>query len=245
MKNNVLIVTFVALFLLMIFLVVMVVMQNIKIDKLMETNTVDSVENSKSDIISDEKQEIINSQKEENITIKEDTAKVLNDNEVKEIENILNGSNETKNFLTLLCMGTNKSGISEDAKIDAAYFYYAHTNSDELKKNELPYSPSTEEMMVVPSLYKISYIEGLVNTIFEEKLNLEEIEYHNMTEGNIFISLVGFGASEYNITEAKKESESKYTLTFTRSEYGEIKGNYTMIISGTKNNFIIHEIKEI
>lgn len=197
--------------------------------------------NLQSDNIKNEnKSESENENVNANSSIKElDAAKVEN------IQNKFNESNDSKNFFTMLSMYTDKNGISDDGKVMSTYMYYSINKSEELVQNELPYSPSTEEMMSVPLLYSVSYIESIVNNVFAEKLNTNNIKYLQKTEGNLFISLGGFGMSEYVVNSASYDSDTqKYIINYTRKTEEATK-TYNLILSYINNNLKIYEIKEV
>ena len=191
------------------------------------------------------KSDNIRNESENENEIKTSSIKELDAAKVKNIQNKFNESNDSKNFFTMLSMYTDKNGISDDGKVMSTYMYYSINKSEELAQNELPYSPSTEEMMSVPLLYSVSYIESIVNNVFAEKLNTNNIKYLQKTEGNLFISLGGFGVSEYVVNNASYDSNTqKYTINYTRKT-DEVTKTYNLTLSYINNALKIYEIKEV
>lgn len=203
----------------------------------------ETLQSGKSEVSLDLKSDNIKNESENKI--KTSSIKELDEANVKNIQSKFNENNDSKNFLTMLSMYTDKNGISDDGKVMSTYMYYSINKSEELAQNELPYSPSTEEMMSVPLLYKLSYIESIVNNLFEEKLNANNIKYLQKTEENLFISLGGFGMSEYVVNNASYDSDTqKYTINYTRKTEEESK-NYNFVLTYINNDLKIYEIKEV
>lgn len=251
MNKKVSIFLFSALFIIMIFLVIFLIMQNVKINKLLNNDENGEV-SSKSQItettnnekdLNENKNSVNN---ESSVTKKEDDSiKNLGKEELLNIQNKFNNSNESKNFFTVLSMNTDENGISEYGKVMSTWIYYSIKNPEELSKNELPYGPSTEEMMSTPLLYKVSYIEGIVNNVFDKKLVVDKIENLNITDGNIFISMGGFGLSEYIVNSASYDNKtSKYTINYTRKAYDD-STSYIVTLSYANDNLKIYDIKKI